>query len=341
MPSPPFTVQSAHFLGEFEHPTCRAFQAWSSSVEKSSIGPQLSKEAQVTVAPSNSFSLKELHELQAHFSTHSGSFLLILAEDRGLAGCDELLRLPNVSLVPFPWSLDLFDASASKFQQLPSSTQGQVDWGEYLSGAVEGLRDPLTSLSGYLQLMEGESSGSDLTSPALKSAKEMELVLEAVLLSTGQVSANPNYQALRPLGKKCVQQGVALGRALRLNWDEDCAAEIDRRFFLSTLFVSLLFAERFGPGCPLQLLAQQEEDYLVLLWVSDKEDNSKKTSRPQPPLSFLPETLRALTKALHGTPLVQKSSDGHILGVGFKVVKSDKRPKKATPTKAKSSQGTS
>ena len=325
MPSPPLSFQYAHFWGNPDHPAFRVPEAWVGNNATLTSGCEYPDPFQLLVVPSNSLGLKEVHQLELLLEDRGNASLLILLEDRGLSGFENLLARQDVHLVPFPWNPELLGMAFSKLSTPPPPSK-QPDLRDYLDGAVEGLRDPLTSLSGYLQLMEGDGDGKDLAGPALRSAKEMELILESVSLSSGKIESRFDYQALRPLGKMIVQIGRSLGRELLLDWKEDCAAETDRRFFLSCLFVSLLLSDRFGPGTPLTLQAQLEGDVLNLLWVESKEKPASTPSNSVAPPSFLPQTLETLAVALGGQAIINKRSGQQIIAAGIQITVCKKRP---------------
>ncbi|MCH2101026.1 MAG: hypothetical protein MK209_03790, partial [Planctomycetes bacterium] len=63
---------------------------------------------------------------------------------------------------------------------------------EFLDGLVERVRDPLASLSGYLQLLQAESANGALVQPALHAARELDGVLESLHLASEGWSPHPS-----------------------------------------------------------------------------------------------------------------------------------------------------
>lgn len=263
--------------------------------------------------------LADLRLLLASLQREPRPWLLALAGERGLVGCEALLTAPRCAILPKPWTPAGLEACLRSLRARPAAKPGLVS-DAFLAGLVEGLRDPLSSLGGYLQLLSQQPGAetSDWLNPALDAARSLERQIECLYLASAPLRPRPETLDLRPLAAE------ALAAARR----EDARTEAelpggsltvtaDPRFLLAALDVGRLLLTRFGPGGALRLRALNDADGVRLGWecappVSVAADGAGLTP-PPPFLAELFERLaqrvpaRALLDRLHGAVPVAAS----------------------------------
>ncbi len=223
-------------------------------------------------------------------------WLLVLVGDRGLAGCEELLELDRVHLVPEPWTpraLATALGSAGRSADAPES-------GAFLEGLVEGLRDPLTSLTGYLQLLEHERPPADhgseaLLTPALEAARRLERELARLhLAASGTPPAREDLdlqvEAAAVLGE-LGSQGLEAGAPV-VSGEPPGVVHADRRSLHAAIAVAADLLERFGPGGRPGLRLGRDADGPWLAWEAEPDGAVGR----RPPPAYLGELLERLAR---------------------------------------------
>ncbi len=266
--------------------------------------PPMAGAAELLLVPTNQADLSTLRLLHHILREAPDKQAVLLVGDRGLAGGESLLSLPNVRFLPEPWTPRGLEQVLSRRSAVNGGESAAS--GEMLAGIVEGLRDPLASLSGYLQLLRGEAADAQgsLIGPALDSAREMDRLLEALELAARP--GRPRRETLdgKGVATRLVEQAVQEGARAELHWDGPALTlEADLRRLTAALYTARLFLDRFGPGGPLQLHAGVHDGRPFLAWeTAQPEDSGEPPSRP--PL-FLPGVLARLALQLGAEPLLR------------------------------------
>lgn len=140
------------------------------------------------VVETNHLGLAELKLLEAGLASLDGPrpWLLLLVGDRGLTGCESLAAAPSTVTLPLPWTprgLEIVLARLDGTAASGAASSAAFDEA-FLDGLVEGLRDPLTSISGYLQLIEHQDDEGlkPLVGPAIQATAQIAEQLEALHL---------------------------------------------------------------------------------------------------------------------------------------------------------------
>ncbi|MCH2112105.1 MAG: hypothetical protein MK213_04540, partial [Planctomycetes bacterium] len=257
--------------------------------------------------------------------------ILVLAGDRGVAGCEGLLSLSRSVTVPAPWTLAGFNHALSQTAsepnnpsipqpqaQRPSPTQTSEHPPEiqvnFLGGLVESLRDPLASMSGYMQQVRANTNeaSAQLAAPALESARELDRLLDALHLAFhGKCRpVDLDWASLQEELFECIQQS---GRKAKLSHPPEGHGWTDRRLLLSFLWTSHLYLEKFGTGgVPTLHPPTLESD--TWLWQIDES-----TSQGTPPPQFLEPLLGRISTQLGGTLILTKNEQEAPLAIGLKL----------------------
>jgi len=254
----------------------------------------------------------ELAALETVLVMHPHLEILLLVGDRGLAGAEHLLGTPGLSLLPEPWTpaglRRVLSAPASGSAPPAPQTPPGADPvpsaerpfpAAFVAGAVEGLRDPLASLSGYLQLLEGRREAGDLAllHSAQSAAHEIEHILEAVQLASGARAPRPRPVKLRRVVEEALR---ALARQAPLpdfTMQGEREADIDPRFLAAALYTGRLLLERFGPSGRPRLDCHAQAGELRLVW-SVPAPSAPPIGALSPPPPFLSEILERLAQGL-------------------------------------------
>lgn len=280
--------------------------------------PPQAAEAEVLVLATNRLDLSSLRLAHHVLRDAPGKQAVLVVGDRGLAGAEALLGLPNVRFLPEPWTTrGLEQVLNARGRDLG----GDSATGELLAGVVEGLRDPLAALSGYLQLLRGEAEAgqSSLIGPALDSAREIDRLLEALELAARPARPRRETLDLGKVAARVVEQAVQEGARAELRWEGPAhSVETDLQRLQAALFVARLFLERFGPGGALVLRGGVAGGRHVLAWESAAAaPASAPSERPTRPPTFLPGVMARLAVQLGAEPLLRWRRAGEPAAAGL------------------------
>ena len=212
--------------------------------------------------------LADLRLILASLQREPRPWLLALAGDRGVVGCEGLLSAPRSAILPKPWTPAGLEACLRTLRARPATKAG-VASDAFLAGLVEGLRDPLSSLGGVLQLLEQQpSAGSgEWLRPALEATRSLERQIECLYLASAPLRPRPELLDLRPIAA----EALASARRADARTEADLSSgnltvAADPRFLLAALDVGRLLLTRFGPGGALRLRALADADGVRLGW---------------------------------------------------------------------------
>lgn len=261
---------------------------------QASVDPQLSG----AVLDTELLPLADVRTVLASLQREPRPWLLASCGDRGVAGCESLLAAPRTVVLPKPWTPD---GVAFALQRLLSAEAGaprSVGASDaFLTGLVEGLRDPLSSLGGYLQLLQHHASNgsTELLRPAMESARALERQIECLYLASAPIPPRSERLDLRALAAELLQDARKEDARAEADLGEGAlAADGDPRFARAALGIGRLLLERFGPGGTLRLHAIRDADGLRLSWEAEHALEGRARPGDRPPPSFLPELLERL-----------------------------------------------
>ncbi|MDA0666241.1 MAG: hypothetical protein O3A50_00460 [Planctomycetota bacterium] len=242
----------------------------------------------------DALSLADLRTIGAGLSTENRPWTLLLVGDRGLAGFENLMDLPRTGVLPKPWTPTGLTQCLSSLQQTNAAKGNFPD--AFLGGMVEGLRDPLTSISGYLQLLECQDDERilSLVTPALEAATQIAAQLEYLHLASAELQPHIgpiNLQNLvEELAEACLEQDILV----EVEALPGITVNADTRYLRAAMRTGLLLLQRFGPGGPLRLIADRHQGATRLIWQMDKP--AELSNRPLPPPPYLEDLFRRLAR---------------------------------------------
>jgi hypothetical protein len=260
------------------------------------------------VLDSDALALADLRTVLASLQHERRPWLLALSGDRGLAGCEALLAAPRTVVLPKPWTPEGIAIALQRLAGVPiapARAAGASD--AFLTGLVEGLRDPLSSLGGYLQLLQHHSSNgsTELLRPALESARALERQIECLYLAAAPIRLRAEPLDLRVLAADALAE--ARREDARIEADlpaGELAAAADARYVRAALGIGRLLLERFGPGGPLRLCAVRDEDGLRLAWEAPQAAQGAPGDAAPP--AFLPELLARLAARVPAQAVIDR-----------------------------------
>ncbi len=272
------------------------------------------KAARGLLVETNGLELAELILLDQLLEHHPKMQVLLVVGDRGLAGIEALAWRPSVRTLAIPFTeeaarMSLANLCAGTLDST-SSSLGPPFW----AGLVEGLRDPLASISGYLQLLAQPDSTTmeDLVPPALQAAKESEYLLQAIFFASQAPRPQPSLCQTEELAQHLLEQAEQVGRIVQKGSVAKGEVETDLRILTPALFSALLLLSRFGPEGEPELFLEVGEDHWEVGWqISGEQESSTETPPP-----FLATLLVLLAKQLHARVLGDLEAP-HRVGLSF------------------------
>jgi len=153
--------------------------------------------------------------------------------------------------------------------ELPSSepaSDGAFAEG-FLDGLVERFRDPLASLSGYLQLLRGDAGSDPLVQPALAAARELDLALESLQLASEAHHLHPSRVLAQNLVVQALKRAQEGGVEVQYSGQDPLVSlRVDTRLVEAALDTGRLLLERFGGGGALELCVLRDPQQLCIGW---------------------------------------------------------------------------
>jgi signal transduction histidine kinase len=248
------------------------------------------------VADTDRLSLADLRIIVASLVQHENTWLILLVGDRGVAGFEELLDYPNTVLLPKPWTPQGIHQAFRRMNSsgIPKGAFPQ----EFLDGMVEGLRDPLTSISGYLQLLGNQANESThaLITPALDAATQLASQLEFLHLAAAELHPHPASHDLSHLAEELVEYAEKSGVDIDIDLVADLHVEADVRYVRAAMQSALLLLQRFGSGGQITLRTYQEGRRSVLLWQQGPPPTPPQ--HPIPPPAYLENLFERLCRRI-------------------------------------------
>ncbi len=255
------------------------------------------------VVDTDSIALADLRVIAASLASRPTVWLLLLVGDRGLAGFEELLERDMTEVLPQPWTPQGLAHSlrAMGTDSSPSSSFPRA----FLDGLVEGLRDPLTSISGYLQLLDNQEGDNvnSLVSPALDAAAQLSSQLEFVHLASAELHPHPDSYPLEHIADELQKFAKTAGVDVILDTNADLRIEADLRYLRAAMQSAFLLLQRFGSGGQLSLVARESEQGKELLW--QQEPPAIQPQHPIAPPAYLEDLFKRLCLKISAESVVK------------------------------------
>jgi signal transduction histidine kinase len=246
--------------------------------------------------------LADLRVIAASLSHKPEVWLMLLVGDRGVVGFEELLERPRTALLPKPWTPRAVQQTYARLTA--ASTPPGAFPQAFLDGLVEGLRDPLTSISGYLQLLGGQGNDNldALVAPALEAASQLAAQLEFLHLAAAELHPHPDSHDLGKLAEELVDYAEKAGQSAELDVPQELRVEGDLRYLRASMQSALLLLQRFGSGGPIRLVARQDGERIEILW--QQQQPATAPQHPMPPPAYLEDLFQRLCRRIPAQAVV-------------------------------------
>lgn len=247
-------------------------------------------------------SLGDLRVISASLEQKPEVWLILLVGDRGVAGFEQLLDNPKTVLLPKPWTPQGIHHA---FRSMNSSSAPPGSFPQdFLDGLVEGLRDPLTSISGYLQLLGSQDNESihALVAPALDAATQLAAQLEFLHLAAADLHPHPASHDLSHMAEELMEYAERSGVEIDVDVVSGLRVEADVRYLRAAMQSALLLLQRFGSGGQLILRAHQKDGRTEFLWQQLPPPNPPQ--HPLPPPAYLEDLFQRLCRRIPAQAIV-------------------------------------
>lgn len=247
----------------------------------------------------------ELQAIGAWLHEHPQLPTLLVTGSRGSFGVEAVLGHAGLRLLPTPWTPHALRQILGQGKQAPSESPGSAESasspaagatpqpaapgaapeapaaqseqaedsqlpafaGEFLDGLVERVRDPLASLSGYLQLIQADSGNGSLVQPALEAARELDGVLESLHLASEGWQPHPSRHSGERLAVEALKEAQRAGLEVEFDASTDFVVRVDPRLARAGLQAARVLLSRFGGGNgQLRLRVTQEAELAEIDW---------------------------------------------------------------------------
>ena len=243
----------------------------------------------------------ELQAIGAWLHEHPQLPCLLVTGSRGSFGAEAVLAHPGLRTLPSPWTAQALrqvlghalpsaakassaaptppassmpDAAPAAPDEVPAvSSDSTPDESplpafaaEFLDGLIERVRDPLASLSGYLQLLQSESANGALVKPALEAARELDGVLESLHLASEGWAPHPSRHRGEHLAVEALKDAQRAGHEVAFGQADDFLLRVDPRLTTAALQTARVLLARFGGGGELRLRCRNQADAVEILF---------------------------------------------------------------------------
>lgn len=282
----------------------------------------------------------EIQAIGAWLHEHPQLPTLVVTGSRGSFGVEAVLGHAGLRLLPTPWTphaLRQVLGQASAAETEPAHAPGPFSdpghevtpapseaaqlpafAGEFLDGLVERVRDPLASLSGYLQLLQAESGNGALIQPALAAARELDGVLESLHLASDGWQPHPSRHSGERLAVEALKEAQRAGHEVEFDASNDFVVRVDPRLARAGLQAARVLLNRFGGGAgSLRLTVRSHGDSADIYWEWVKAPNIPSGSVVEIP-AFLRLLLERFAKRLGAQAFVDCGEAGVPLRTGLR-----------------------
>lgn len=205
--------------------------------------------------------------------------------------------------------LDAADAHGGAATAAPPQAPADAFSNGFLDGLVERFRDPLASLSGYLQLLNADSAASSYVAPALDAARELDGALDLLHLAS---AAHPAHPARTPSGRLAVdalKEAQRSGDEVQFACEPEFLVRVDARLAGAALRTGRLLLDRFGGGGELRLTTSRDDDGASLGWELCEAPPVPAGQARRPP-AFLRQLFERLAARVDAEAVVDTAAGG-------------------------------
>lgn len=221
------------------------------------------------------------------------SLPVLFVQGKGtLVGVEPLFQHHQLRILPEHWTSALLRQIVSSTSQPTAPAQLH-----FLDGLVEGLRDPLASISGYLQLLRAQESDENYLAPALAATRQLDGILEVIHLISPHRNPHLTHLPLEAILTDACREARQLGLDAAPPSAPVAEIQADGRLIQAALTVSLQYLIKFGTEGKPRLQVQEDSHHLAIFWALAEQE--AKIGEVAPPY-FHEHLIQSLAEKLGG-----------------------------------------
>lgn len=295
--------QSIEFLFPETNITCHRFKLdhWLQYVAHGG-------EADGVILDTDAMGLGDLKTVGATLKMHTQTWCLLLVGDRGIAGFESLLKCSNVAVLPKPWTAQGLQTCLAAFSDSGNGGLAGTNDDGFLNGMIEALRDPITCISGALQMAGFDNDAlSDVLNPALEASRLINEQLEYIELTSPTVTPHYSSFDLRDCAIGVEKDLKKLGFGVKADIAPGTMVYADPRCARAALKACFLLLNRFGVNSEARLIKTADDSGASLIW--KQQGSAELASDNLAPPPYLEELIRRLAEKAQAEMVIEKLKD--------------------------------
>ena len=295
--------QSIEFLFPETNITCHRFKLdhWLQYVAHGG-------EADGVILDTDAMGLGDLKTVGATLKMHTQTWCLLLVGDRGIAGFESLLKCSNVAVLPKPWTAQGLQTCLAVFSDSGNGGLAGTNDDGFLNGMIEALRDPITCISGALQMAGFDNDAlSDVLNPALEASRLINEQLEYIELTSPTVTPHYSSFDLRDCAIGVEKDLKKLGFGVKADIAPGTMVYADPRCARAALKACFLLLNRFGVNSEARLIKTADDSGASLIW--KQQGSAELASDNLAPPPYLEELIRRLAEKAQAEMVIEKLKD--------------------------------
>ena len=295
--------QSIEFLFPETNITCHRFKLdhWLQYVAHGG-------EADGVILDTDAMGLGDLKTVGATLKMHTQTWCLLLVGDRGIAGFESLLKCSNVAVLPKPWTAQGLQTCLAAFSDSGNGGLAGTNDDGFLNGMIEALRDPITCISGALQMAGFDNDAlSDVLNPALEASRLINEQLEYIELTSPTVTPHYSSFDLRDCAIGVEKDLKKLGFGVKADIAPGTMVYADPRCARAALKACFLLLNRFGVNSEARLIKTADDSGASLIWKQQGSAGLASDNLAPPP--YLEELIRRLAEKAQAEMVIEKLKD--------------------------------
>jgi hypothetical protein len=265
-------------------------------------------EADGVILDTDAMGLGDLKTVGATLKMYTQTWCLLLVGDRGIAGFESLLGYSNVVVLPKPWTAQGLQTCLAAFSDSGSDRLASTDDDGFLNGMIEALRDPITCISGALQMAGFDNDAlSDVLNPALEASRLISEQLEYIELTSQTVTPHYSSFDLRDCAIGVEKDLKKLGFSIKTDITPGTMVYADPRCARAALKACFLLLNRFGVNGEARLIKTAGDSGASLIW--EQQHSAELASDNLAPPPYLEELIRRLAKKAQAEMVLEKLKD--------------------------------
>ena len=219
-----------------------------------------------------------------------------------------MLKCSNVAVLPKPWTAQGLQTCLAVFSDSGNGGLAGTDDDGFLNGMIEALRDPITCISGALQMAGFDNDAlSDVLNPALEASRLINEQLEYIELTSPTVTPHYSSFDLRDCAIGVEKDLKKLGFGVKADIAPGTMVYADPRCARAALKACFLLLNRFGVNSEARLIKTADDSGASLIW--KQQGSAELASDNLAPPPYLEELIRRLAEKAQAEMVIEKLKD--------------------------------